>query len=105
MKNTFKEKYIIMFFGVVLCFLVFPTVHGIDIDDNSQLKCEADLGCNGDQYSEEKVKKLEELEKIILEYIECINQSSQDTEKQDELFEKGLDLAEELGILQYLFKK
>ena len=96
MNNAFKSKFMVLFFGVVLCFLVLPSVYGIDND--SQLDCDVNVKCD-DQHSQDDVKKAEELEKILLEWADYSEQHPEDIDKQYELYKKALDLAEKMEIM------
>ena len=56
------------------------------------------LEYNYEQYLDEENQKLEELEKIILEWTEYSEKFSEDVNGQYEFYKKALDLAKEIEI-------
>lgn len=126
MKNTFINKYMVLFFGSVFCFLFIPHVYGTDNDSvlNYEPKLECDNGqyfqdktkeiqelgrvtmewlleldFGDDKHSKEEIKKLEEFGKILLEWSEYSDQHPEDIDNQYEFYKRALDLARELGIV------
>lgn len=96
MINIFKSKFSLVFFSLSLFFLNFPYAYAMSNDICFDF--EENLECDDEQYLDEENKKLEELEKIILEWIEYSEKFPEDVEGQYEFYKKVLDLAKEMGI-------
>ncbi len=126
MKNTFINKYIILFLSSIFCFLFIPRVYGIDngsgLNYEPKLECDngqyfqekikefqelgkviiewlAEQDFDDDKYSQEEIKKLEEFEKILLKWSEYSDQNPDDIDNQYEFYKRTLNLARELGIV------
>ncbi len=96
MMNIFKSKFSLAFFSLSLFFINFPSAYAMNND--ICLDCKTNLECDNEQYLDEEDQKLEELEKIILEWIEYSEKFPEDVEGQYEFYKKALDLAKEMGI-------